>query len=270
MAHLYLVRELVREEERSLALTDLHWWPRLTSHGVNLIQISFLMDQSQASSTTKGRLHECHSMDRPQGNTIHPLSTNLSWSRLNENRISRVILSIHRVCDRSRITLTQRWALIGLHLRHWEGTLGCFKAHDGSARFHSSHHCNNIATRVTDGKTAVASCWAQQLRAWATAIAWEFPRELCLAPTSWTGTWGGWWHPVAWPLLGGAGRMGGGWRRGICTGSRCPWAVLGWMGTCPVPWPSFSVLRFAPICWSGCTTNVWAVMLDLFATVPIG
>lgn len=127
-----------------------------------------------------------------------------------------------------------------------------------------------LLPELLTGTTAVASCWAQQVRAWATAKAWEFPSVLCLAPTSWTGTWGGWWHPVAWPLLGGAGRMGGGWRGGICTGSRCPWAILGWMGTCPVPWPSFSVLRFAPVCWSGCTTNVWAVMLDLFAIVPIG
>lgn len=106
--------------------------------------------------------------------------------------------------------------------------------------------------------------WVVLLRTWPRATACALPTKPCLAPTSWTGMWGGLTPPVVtWLLLGGAGRMGGGCRGGICTGKRCPWAVLGWIGTGTL---SGALLA----CCNGCTTKVWALTLAFGATEPMG
>lgn len=100
--------------------------------------------------------------------------------------------------------------------------------------------------------------WAALLLECARAIACTFPAKHCLAPTSWTGMWGG-----LWLLLGGAGRMGSGCRGGSCTGKRCPCTVLGWIGTGPL---SAVVLA----CCKGCTTRVCVLTFAFGATEPMG
>lgn len=116
-------------------------------------------------------------------------------------------------------------------------------------------------------ETVPAPDWASSavlVRAGTRVTACVVPTKPCLAPTNWTGMWGGLWPPVlAWLLLGGAGSIGGGCRGGSCTGKRCPWAVLGWIGTGPL-----STLELA--CWRGCTTRVCVLMLAFGVTDPIG
>lgn len=118
-----------------------------------------------------------------------------------------------------------------------------------------------LETALTFPQDALS--WPMQLRTWARATVCAFPVKPCLAPTSCTGMWGVLFPPVvAWLLLGGAGRMGGGCRGDICAGKRCPWVVLGWIGTGPL-----SVLVLA--CCKGCTTRVCVLTLAFWVTGPM-